>query len=151
MKQKETNHHCSVVEISGAGILIEGDSGSGKTSLALGLLDACISRKLSADLICDDQALLKNSDGNLLASAPDSISGLVELRGYGVRKMANKSECTIDLVARLVEDSEVDRMPEPMATKLSGVELPMIKLPRRHEEQSVRIVLAWLEDCGRLG
>lgn len=151
MNPEETNHHCSVVEIADTGILIEGNSGTGKSSLALGLLEAGHTCNLPVALICDDQALLKNSDGVLHARAPDSISGLVELAGYGIRKIANKPECSIHLVAQLVGEEAVDRMPDAVTTKLLGVDLPMLKLPQRHETQCVRIVLAWLEDCGKLG
>ncbi|MGI9400551.1 MAG: HPr kinase/phosphorylase [Rhizobiaceae bacterium] len=146
----EQNHHCSVVEIAGTGILIEGKSGTGKTSLALGLLEAGKIRKVSAKLVSDDQAILLAENGNLQASVPGTISGLVELRGYGVRNIEFKPSCRIDLVGQLVVDEQLERMPEPMTTRLLNIDLPVLKLPERHEAQCVRIIFAWLEDNGKL-
>jgi serine kinase of HPr protein (carbohydrate metabolism regulator) len=144
------NHHCSVIEIAGTGIAIEGKSGAGKTSLALGLIEAAKRRSIEACLICDDQALIEAKGGRLYAKAPDPIAGLVELRGYGVARMASKPGCIVRLVVRLVPDEEVERMPGPAHTSLLGIELPLVKLPERHEAQSVRIVLASLGDLGNI-
>ncbi|MEM7461778.1 MAG: HPr kinase/phosphatase C-terminal domain-containing protein [Pseudomonadota bacterium] len=151
MNSKETNHHCSVVEIAGTGVLIEGSSGTGKTSVALGLLEASRNRGLDCAFVCDDQAKLSVAAGKINASAPETISGLVELHGYGITEIEYKPNCTVELVARLVKESDVERMPDPCETDLLGVNLPLLKLPRLHESQSVRIILAWLKDTGRLG
>lgn len=142
------NHHCSVIEIAGTGIAIEGRSGAGKTSLALGLIEAANRRLLEAYLICDDQAFIEAKDGKLHAKAPGPIAGLVELRGFGIARMASKPACIVELVVRLVPDETVDRMPGPAQTDLLGVVLPLVKLPERHEAQSIRIVLAKLTGLG---
>jgi hypothetical protein len=62
--------------------------------------------------------------------------------------MASKPGCIVRLVVRLVPDETVDRMPEPAHTSLFDVDLPLVKLPERHEAQSIRIVLASLTDLG---
>ena len=49
-----TNHHCNVLLISDCGILIEGESGSGKTSLTLGLLEKACALGIPAKLVSDD-------------------------------------------------------------------------------------------------
>ena len=141
-----------MVEIAGAGVLIEGTSGTGKTSVALGLLEAGQNRKLDCAFVCDDQAILSNTwQESSMPMHPETISGLVELHGYGITEIEYKPKCTVELVARLVEESEMERMPDSSETVLLGVNLPLLKLPRRHESQSVRIILAWLKDTGRLG
>jgi serine kinase of HPr protein (carbohydrate metabolism regulator) len=52
------NHHACAIEIEGVGLLIEGPSGSGKSSLAHGLIDYFITRAKPASWISDDQVLL---------------------------------------------------------------------------------------------
>lgn len=142
---EQPNRHCSVVVIEGAGVLIEGRSGAGKTSLALGLIDTAKARGMRAVLVSDDQALLEERQGRLFARAPEAIAGRAEIRGYGIVELANVDECAIALVARLVEDERIERMPEARATTLMGVEVAAIDLPERHEQQATRIVLAWLK------
>ena len=145
------NHHCSVVEIGGFGILIEGASGSGKTSLALGLLDACRFRGIPGVLIADDQAFLMEDANGLRADAPESIRGKAEVRGYGVVNRPSRESAIIHLVVRLVEDRLVERMPEDKSlTRIGRLALlqpvPVQNLPQRHEAQGIRIVMAVLEN-----
>jgi serine kinase of HPr protein (carbohydrate metabolism regulator) len=66
------------VSIGGRGILIEGPPGSGKTSLALMLLDR------GARLVGDDGVLLSIRHGRLWASPPPNTAGKLEIRGVGI-------------------------------------------------------------------
>ena len=145
------NHHCSVVTIGGFGVLIEGSSGSGKTSLALGLLDACKVRGIDGALVADDQALLACSEGSLKAFAPEAIRGMAEIRGYGIVSLPFEESATIHLIARLVDDETVERMPEEKYLSSIGIltlQEPVLvhDLPKRHEAQGIRIVMAVLEN-----
>lgn len=139
------NHHCSVVEIAGCGIAIEGPSGSGKTSLVFGLIEQCKLRGLDACFVCDDQALIEISGKHVIAHAPETTAGKAELRGFGIVEIEYKTHTRISVVVRLVEDAQIERMPEPETCRLLGVELPLIRVPRRHETAAARIVLAWIE------
>ena len=56
--------HGTTVEIAGQAVLIRGPSGSGKSDLALRLIDG------GAQLVADDQTELSPRDGRLVASAP---------------------------------------------------------------------------------
>ncbi len=144
-RPRPANRHCSVVVIDGRGVLIEGPSGAGKTSLALGLVDTAKARGMQAALVSDDQALIENREGKAIASAPSAIAGLAEIRGHGIARIAHEPECALALIGRLAEDGDIERMPEPKTTVIEGVTLPLVMLPRRHEQQSVRVVLAWLD------
>ncbi|MGI9351551.1 MAG: HPr kinase/phosphorylase [Rhizobiaceae bacterium] len=144
------NHHCNVLTVSGCGILIEGPSGSGKSSLTFGLLEKSSKAELENAFVCDDQAMLVNESGTLIASAPVMTGGKIELRGYGIIDHPHLESCSISLVARMVGEGQVPRMPHLESTELFGVELPLIKIPMRHEQASVRIVFAWLKDNGYL-
>ncbi len=138
------NRHCCVVEIGGAGVMIEGHSGSGKTSLAFGLVDAAARRGIAANFVADDQALIGRQGGRAIASAPDTIAGLAEVHGHGIVRVAHQPSCSISLVARLVPDEALDRMPAKKTTTLLDIEVPLVEVPVRHEAQAVRIILASL-------
>ena len=70
--------HGTSVSIYGVGILIIGKSGSGKSDLAMRL---CFK---GANLIADDQVCLEKHENQILMSCPDSLSGLLEVRGLGI-------------------------------------------------------------------
>lgn len=140
------NHHCCVVAVGDAGVLIEGPSGAGKTSLALGLVDAARARGLAAALVADDQAMLHARRGRLFAKAPPALAGLVEIRGYGIARAPAIASARIEVVVRLVGDESVERMPDPAFAELLGVRVPLLLAPRRHEAQGVRIALAFLAE-----
>lgn len=142
--KKAPNRHCCVVEIDGTGILIEGASGSGKTSLALGLVDAAARRGVQAHFVADDQALIECDGDRIWAVSPPAIAGLAEIFGHGVARVAHKEGCEVRLLVRLVDDGLVGRMPEPRTALIEGMEVPLVEVPVRHEAQAVRIVLASL-------
>ena len=70
--------HASTVALDGRAVLISGPSGSGKSDLALRLLDRGFA------LVSDDQTVVKKQGDALLASAPPSIAGKMEVRGIGI-------------------------------------------------------------------
>jgi serine kinase of HPr protein (carbohydrate metabolism regulator) len=138
------NFHGCLIQIEGRGVLITGPSGSGKTSLMLGLLEAVKHAGKQGFFISDDQIILNKQSGVLLGSAPETIAGKAEIYGFGIVDIANINCSTIDLIAHLSPDDNIERMPEPEHIKLLGIEIPEIKVPERHEAQSIRIVFAKL-------
>ncbi len=140
------NLHCNVLEVAGTGILIRGPSGSGKSSLTMGLLEHAERSGLDASLVCDDQTFLEPMNRGLRASAPKSIAGKAELRGYGIVELAHKPSAIISLVVEIVDDASIDRMPDEMSCQICECHLPLIRVPARHETAAVRIVFAWLKD-----
>ncbi len=149
MSEDGSTIHACAVALGGLGILIEGASGRGKTSLALGLLEMAERRGIEAHLICDDRAILEAADGALWARVPAAIAGKVEIRGFGISPIAHRERCRLALVARIVDDGRIERMPPPRSVQLAGVELPMVEVPMRHEAQSIRIVMATLAQMAR--
>jgi serine kinase of HPr protein (carbohydrate metabolism regulator) len=110
------------VAIDGLGVLIRGPSGSGKSDLALRLIDA------GALLISDDQTELSREGNRLVARAPDTIRGRLEVRGIGIVSVPNARRAPLVLVVDLVPSEQVSRMPNPGGWRQDGVEVPLIVL-----------------------
>lgn len=140
------NHHGTMIELSGHGVLVEGKSGAGKTSLALGLIEHFERNGKPAILISDDQIFLEavdqQSQHRLIAHRPLEIANKVEIRGFGIVKMASKSKSSVDLIVQLVCEEEIERMPDEQFEERLGGRIPIVKVPAQHEAQSIRIVLA---------
>lgn len=115
-------HHASCVEFEGIGLLLRGASGSGKSDLALRLIDA------GATLVADDQVDLESKGARLIARPPEALAGLLEIRGLGIVALAHATEASISLVVELVSRAEVARLPPAADTALEGVTLPLLRL-----------------------
>lgn len=100
--------HASAARVGSHGVLIRGASGSGKSSLLLSLLFG------SSDgvLVADDRVVLSVEDGRLVAAAPKTIAGSMEVRGVGIIRRPYASPVAIDLVVDLVPLAEVPRLPD---------------------------------------
>lgn len=133
--------HASAVAIGAAGVLIRGASGSGKSSLALGLIMADRKR---CRLIADDRVVLTVKDDMLFARAPEEIAGLLEVRGQGILPFPHVSPIPVRLVVDLVPPENAPRLPEPSEarTVLHGVTLPRLALPIGISDGPLRVVLA---------
>ncbi len=108
------------VALAGRGLLIEGPPGSGKSSLALALIDR------GATLIGDDGVLLETREGQLWAAPPPAIAGLLEVRNVGLVTLP-AAPAPVALVLRL--DPAALRLPERADTvDLAGVTVPLIRL-----------------------
>jgi serine kinase of HPr protein (carbohydrate metabolism regulator) len=109
--------HASCIAIDGRAVLIRGPSGSGKSDLALRLIDR------GAALVSDDYTIVRRNGDRLAASAPPNITGLIEIRGVGLVPMPFEIDVPIALVISIAE--EIDRMPEDLETEvIAGVCVP---------------------------
>ena len=128
--------HGTTVEIAGKGVLIRGASGSGKSDLALRLIDG------GAMLVADDQTTLAFADGALSASPPATIAGLLEVRGLGLIRLPYRQSTPLALVVDLVATDQVERMPDDLRTPLLGVEVPTIQLFAFETSAAAKVRLA---------
>jgi len=114
-------HQATAVAIGGRALLIEGPSGSGKSSLALALIDR------GATLIGDDGVMLEVSDGSLLAHPHPNTRGLLEVRNLG---LLNFEPCDCAKVALVLTlDDEAPRFVEAAETTArAGIKLPLLRL-----------------------
>ena len=110
--------HASCVAIGGRGVLLAGPSGAGKSDLALRLIDR------GAELVSDDYTELRGVAGRLLARAPATIAGKIEMRGVGVIEMEPAADVPVCLYADL--GSAPERLPEPAAIRIAGIDIPVV-------------------------
>lgn len=113
--------HASAVALDGRAVLICGRSGTGKSDLALRLIDR------GAALVSDDYCDVGRVDGRAWASAPETIRGKIEMRGVGIVELAAVQDVPVALFVDL--DQPPERMPEPGETRsLAGVAIPVLRL-----------------------
>ena len=107
-------HHASCVEIDGKGIVIFGPSGSGKSDLALRLIDA------GGKLVSDDCVEITNEGDVLYAFPSPNIEGMIEVRGVGIIKLSYLKISTLSLALTLVSDEKIERLPEQKKFSISS-------------------------------
>ncbi len=117
-------HACAVAAGQHA-LLITGAAGAGKTTLALEMI------ALGAELIADDRVGTwpertgPDGAGRLWLSAPPGIAGLVEMRGFGLVRLAARPRAVLKLIADL-DHGESERLPPRRRRVLSGIACPVI-------------------------
>jgi serine kinase of HPr protein (carbohydrate metabolism regulator) len=129
--------HATCVAIGGRAILLRGRSGSGKSDLALRLIDR------GARLVSDDYTILVERSGRILAAAPATIAGMLEVRGIGIVAIEPVADVPVCLVADLDEASE--RLPEAAKeVTLLGTFVPAIALAALEASAPVKLERALL-------
>ena len=127
--------HASCVSFLGRGLLLRGLSGAGKSDLALRLIAT------GADLVADDRVALVRRGDRLLASRPSrAVQGLLELRRQGIVALPAAPRCALALVLDLTSGDATERLPEPRAVRLLGIELPAADLDAHAASAVPRIV-----------
>ncbi len=116
----EVRANVSCVAISGRAVLITGDPGAGKSSLALSLIDR------GAVLVGDDGVTLTCAEGRVIASPPPHIAGLIEVRNVGLIRLP---ATTGPLALALHLTADAPRLPgAPGTLDLLGIAVPLIAL-----------------------
>lgn len=128
--------HGTCVAIGQCGILLLGDPGSGKSDLALRLIDR------GAVLVADDQVQLKADNSILKASAPANIKGLLEVRGVGLIKMQCADAVPLVLVVQLVPPEKVERLPLPRSREFLGIALAVLELSAFEASAPIKVEAA---------
>jgi HPr kinase/phosphorylase len=128
--------HASCVVWSGAGVVLIGPSGSGKSDLAVRLIDA------GAQLVADDQLTIERCGDRLIGRPHEALAGLIEVRGLGIMRVGHCPSCPLGLVVALDCAGPWPRLPERASYELLGVALPYLRLDPRTPSACAKIKLA---------
>lgn len=128
--------HATAVAIDRRAVLLRGPSGSGKSDLALRLIDA------GALLVADDQSELRRRGDILLARAPPTIAGLFEVRGLGIVRFDALAEAPVGLIADLVGPDRIERLPPSRTETILGVAVPVIDISPLEASAAAKLRLA---------
>jgi len=128
-------HHASTVAADGRAVLITGPSGSGKSDLALRLIDRGFT------LVSDDQTIVRRDGSRLIASAPPNIAGKLEIRGVGIVEMDTVTDVPVALVVQLT--SEIERLPDERRERpVLGIKLPLVSVDALTASAASKVALA---------
>ncbi len=127
--------HATTVARGGRAVVIAGRSGSGKSDLALRLFDRGFL------LVSDDQTILSKAGGRLIAGAPPTIRGKLEVRGIGIVEVETVDAVPVCLIVELSE--AVERMPDSGRTRtLLGIDVPLIGIDAASASAPAKVDLA---------
>jgi serine kinase of HPr protein (carbohydrate metabolism regulator) len=127
--------HASTVSGEGRAVLITGPSGSGKSDLALRLLDRGFT------LVSDDQTIVKRDGDRLVATAPPTIAGKLEVRGIGIVEMERTNDVPVALLIELTSD--IQRLPDDSRERvILGVKLPLVSIDAMTASAPSKVALA---------
>jgi serine kinase of HPr protein (carbohydrate metabolism regulator) len=122
------------------GVLVLGPAGAGKSDLALRALGQ------GFRLAADDRVLVWTSEARLWGRAPETLAGLLEVRGLDVVREAALPFSEIVLVA---EDGSPERLPEPAFCDILGLRLPRLVLPLSESSAPAKLSRALSHFDGR--
>lgn len=138
--------HGTCIALGPRAALLRGPSGSGKSDLALRFL--FLARRGPAALeppalVADDQVVVRRDNDRVLASAPQSIAGQMEVRGVGIVTLKPVPETELVLVVDLADHDPVERHPENnITTQMAGVDLPLLRLAPFEASAPIKLALA---------
>jgi serine kinase of HPr protein (carbohydrate metabolism regulator) len=140
MRLSSETLHASTVALDGRAVMISGPSGSGKSDLALRLLDRGFT------LVSDDQTIVRKDKERVLAAAPPTIRGKLEVRGVGIVDIESIDDVPLALVVELTSD--IQRLPDDSRERLVlDVKLPLISVDAMTASAPSKVALA-LERLG---
>jgi len=138
------NLHASSVALDGRAVLLTGPSGCGKSDLALRLIDR------GFVLVSDDRTIIRRQGGKLVATAPDTIKGKLEIRGIGIVEMQAVESAPVALVVELTD--QLQRLPDDSRERtIIGVAVPLVSVDAMTPSAAAKVAVA-LDRLGlRLG
>nr|CAD6429466.1 serine kinase [Rhizobium sp. Q54] len=111
MTSHSANIHATAIVVGAAGLLFVGPSGAGKSITAFNCLAAARRAGVVASLIADDRVIVSSEGDRLVATCPESISGLIEIRGSGILRLPHVASAPLDLAVLVCDPSTADRLP----------------------------------------
>ncbi|MEE2694817.1 MAG: HPr kinase/phosphatase C-terminal domain-containing protein [Pseudomonadota bacterium] len=124
--------HSTAVVLDDNGVLIIGESGSGKSDLALRLIDG------GATLISDDITICKKKNDKVYLSSPIETKGLLEVREVGIITVPFVNGIKLKMVVRLTEKN-LNRNPNKNFTRVLGVRVPLLLINGKSPSAVVKV------------
>ena len=124
--------HSTSVVIDDNGVLILGDSGSGKSDLALRLIDS------GATLISDDISICRKNSNNIYLYCPPEIKGLLEVREIGIITVPFVERIKLRLVVNLKSNNN-ERFPKDSCFRILGIKIPIINIEGKNSSAVAKI------------
>ena len=136
--------HGTCVAFDECGILLRGPSGSGKSDLALRLIETPPKSAGSVKLVADDQVIVTCDEDQLIASSPEVLRGVLEVRGIGLIEVACRDAVALKLVVELSGAGAIERLPDLANCNVSiqGLALPVLKLDPFESSAPAKLALA---------
>lgn len=126
-----------------AAVMLRGPSGSGKSDLALRLIDQ------GAVLVADDRSCLEDIDGAVWISPPDPLAGKLEVRGLGIMQVSYQEKAPLRLVVDLKPLNEIERLPDQKTVTYLGYNVAYAQICAFETSAALKIRYAlkadWLE------
>ena len=153
MTGSHRNVHGTAIVLGTKGFLLVGPSGAGKSTLALTLMTQARLRGLYAALIGDDQVFLSEAGGQIIARGPESIRGLLEIRGAGIVAMEKIPSAVLHVALRPVKVDGTERLPPATETHRldERMSLPLLRLPYGDGQDSFAILECLLPQNSAFG
>ena len=130
--------HSTLVIVKDKGVLLQGKSGSGKSDLALRLIE-----RYGAELVSDDVVRIIKKNGRVYGSAPQNIAGLLEVRGIGIISYPYQESSAIELAVNLKDNADnIERLPSVCKEVIFGLEIPQIDLYAKEDSAPEKILAA---------
>ena len=124
--------HATSVAIEDNGVAIFGNSGSGKSDLALRLIDS------GATLISDDITVFSKSENRIYLFGVENTKGLLEVRELGIITVPYIEGIRLKLVIKLT-DKEIERIPKKNQTNLLGLKFPKLEINGKNSSSVVKV------------
>ena len=124
--------HATSVAIEDNGVAIFGDSGTGKSDLALRLIDS------GATLISDDITVFSKSENYIHLFGVENTKGLLEVREIGIITVPYIEGIRLKLIIKLT-NKEIERIPKTNQTKLLGLKFPKLEINGKNSSSVAKV------------